>query len=321
MNIQYKIKDLVINNFYNKEQDREIKITNLSQEIKNIKIHYYYSSTFFPYYELNFDIKPNTWFKPDTDVLKNCAFIFLEIDGKDKQKIDLISNKNLKKIKDKIICVGLNKTGTSSLTENLHKLGLNVWAGYNDPKKLLEFSNYTFQNKSIGNTIDLVEKTDVDFFQDIPFSCPGISEKIINILPQARYILTVRESSNKWVKSVKNFWKNYFVNEEFKYNMIIGYHNDLYGNEFNNPTYLFNMFETWDINQYEGDIDEKLTKVYENHINSVKNTLISNNCDWIEIDVSKKGELKKLTEWLNIENNEEDFLWINKTYNKKNESN
>lgn len=29
------------------------------------------------------------------------------------------------------------------------------------------------------------------------------------------------------------------------------------------------------------------------------------------------NELKKLTEWLDIENDGEDFLWINKTYNEK----
>jgi len=316
MNVKYNIEGLIIDNFYNQKGDIELKITNTNQEVKNLKIHYYYSSTFFPYYELNFDIKPNTWFKPETDILKNCAFIFLEIDGKDKQKIDLISNKNLKKIKDKIICVGLNKTGTSSLTENLRKLGLNVWAGGDDNKKTISFSNYTFQNKSIGNTIDLIEKTDVDFFQDIPFSCPGISEKIINIFPQARYILTVRENSDKWVKSVKNFWPNNFKDNEFKINAISLSEKTLNLGKYTYPSYLLNMFETWDIDKYDGNIDEKLTEVYKNHINSVRNTLISNNCDWIEIDVSRKGELKKLTEWLNIYNEGEDFLWINKTHNK-----
>lgn len=313
MNLVYNIGNFEIKNYYNQVGNREIEIHNKGKTEDTIKIYYYLSSSFVPYYKFYPTLKPNHWIRPEGETLKNCSFIIVHVKGNKPEIISLLHNKKTKKIKDKIICVGLNKTGTSSLTENLKKLNLKVWGDSSNGIDNLDFNLLSFHNKSIGYTIDLIEKTDADFFQDIPFSCPSISERIINIFPQAKYILTVRENSDKWVKSVKNFWKNYFVNEEFKYNMIIGYHNDLYGNKFNNPTYLFNMFETWDIHQYEGDIDEKLTKVYENHINSVRNTLINNNCDWIEIDVSKKGELKKLTEWLNIENNEEDFLWINKT--------
>ena len=317
MNLVYNIGNFEIKNYYNQKGNREIKIHNKGKTEDTIKIYYYLSSSFIPYYKFETTLKTNHWIIPNEDTLKNCSYIMVYVDGNDPEIISLLHNKKTKKIKDKIICVGLNKTGTSSLTENLKRLNLKVWGDTQEGINSFDFNLLSFHNKSIGYTIDLIEKTDTDFFQDIPFSCPSISERIINIFPQAKYILTIRESSDKWVKSVKNFWKNYFVNEEFKYNMIIGYHNDLYGNKFNNPTYLFNMFETWDINQYEGDIDEKLTKVYENHINSVRKTLISNNCDWIEIDVSKKGELKKLTEWLNIENEEEDFLWKNKTQNKK----
>ena len=61
----------------------------------------------------------------------------------------------------------------------------------------------------------MVEKTEVDFFQDIPFSCPGISERIVNIFPQSKYILTVREDVKKWVESVKNFWHPFFNDNKF----------------------------------------------------------------------------------------------------------
>jgi hypothetical protein len=38
----------------------------------------------------------------------------------------------------------------------------------------------------------------------------------------------------------------------------------------------------------------------------------SNGVEWIEIEVSKEGELKKLTDWLGIENDKNDFNCLNK---------
>jgi hypothetical protein len=310
--LKYNVGNIIIENYYNDLGDRIIRLENMSDRNINIKIHYYYSSVFFPYYEFSTTLNSKTWVLPDFEEIKNCSFIIVYLDNEVKTMITLLSNKNLKNVRDKVICVGLNKTGTSSLTRNLKNLGLITWAD-GKPQNNLGFSNYTFNNKSIGNIIDLIEKTNVDFFQDIPFSCPKISERIINIFPQCRYILTKRESADTWVNSVINFWSKYFNSGELKLNMVTVNEHSLNIGNIKIPTYLLNMFETWDIESYNGDLYEKLSQVYENHNLSVKNTLITNNCDWIEIDVSKKGELKKLTEWLGIENEEEDFLWINKT--------
>jgi hypothetical protein len=114
--------------------------------------------------------------------------------------------------------------------------------------------------------------------------------------------------------SVKHFWKNYFQNERFD---IIGGFGNVHvtydKGVIHNPTYLLNMFETWDLEKYRGTLDEQLIQVYENHNESVKKTLQLFGCDWIEINVAKKGEFKKLTDWLGFENKMEDFLWENKT--------
>lgn len=313
--LKYDFGDIGIKNYYNGNNDRELRIDNKSKRNIHVKIHYYYASTFFPYYQFETTMNPLEWIIPSTEVLKNSSFIIAYIDNKAGSMITLLSNKNLKNVRDKIICVGLNKTGTSSVTKNLKKLGLVTW-GDGEPMRGVNFSNNTFNNKSIGTTIDLIEKTNVDFFRDIPFSCPKISERIINIFPQCRYVLTKRENTDKWIDSVINFWYPYFKNGRLELNKITGSEKFLNFGELKINTYLLNMFETWDVDSYEGNLREKLGQVYENHNLSVKNTLITNNCDWIEIDVSKKGELKRLTEWLGIKNEEEDFTWENKTKNK-----
>lgn len=315
-NINYNLNGIEIINYYNDSNDRLLKISNKTNENKKIKLFYYYPSVFFPYYTFEKELNVNEWIKPDLFYLNSCGFIIIYVDDVLMGRITLLRNKKLKKISEKIICVGLNKTGTSSLARSLKNIGLTTWADGN-PIHDLNFSHFNFSNNSIGSVIDLIEKTDVDFYQDIPFSCPGVSEKIINIFPQSKYILTKRESVDKWVSSVMRFWKPYFKDNKFTPNVISVAQHYVYDRGYlPELSYLFNLFETWDLDSYEGNIDDKLAQVYLNHNQSVKNTLTTNNCDWIEIDVSKKGEFKKLTNWLKIDNIDEDFVWINKTENK-----
>jgi len=313
-NLSYNLNNIEIVNYYDNDENRFLKLINKSDKNKNIEIFYYYSSVFFPYYKLEKKLGVGEWFIPDTYYLNSCGFIIVYIDNVLIGKITLLKNKKLKKISEKIICVGLNKTGTTSLTRSLDSVGLSTW-GDKEVTKSINFSKHSFTNNSIGISIDLIEKVNVDFYQDIPFSCPGISEKIINIFPQSKYILTKRESVDKWISSVKRFWRPFFKNDKFNPNAIsFGSHFIHDRGEVPELSYLLNLFETWNLDLYDGNIDDKLAQVYINHNQSVKNTLITNNCDWIEIDVSKKGEFRKLTEWLKIDNKQnEDFVWVNKT--------
>ena len=314
-NLEYDLKGIKLINYYDDSNNRVVKVHNQSTQTKKLNLHFYYPSIFYPYGNWELEIKPTEWFMLSSGLIDPCSFLISYVDGEVTGKIHLLHNKNLKPIKDKVICVGLNKTGTSSLGVNLKKLGFNVWedGNHSNPINSVEFSNYTFSNKSIGTSIDLIEKTNVDFFQDIPFSCPGISERLIKNFPQARYVLTKRIDSETWVKSVKKFWHHYFKEDKFTPNSFSTIQHHIGVGTIPEISYLLNMFETWDIDSYKGTLDEKLTQVYNNHNLSVKKTLITHNCDWIEIDVSKKGELKKLTNWLEIENNTPDFVWVNKS--------
>jgi len=313
--IYLKLQNIEFLNYYDKDNSRIIKVTNKNDSKINLRMDYFYPSIFMPYYKYECFLDKNHWVKPSLKFLEPCSFIMLYIDNVLIGKINLLSNKKLKKIKDKIICVGLNKTGTTSLTQEISNLGF-ISLGEDSGINNGTFSQFTFTNQSIGTSVDLIEKTNIDFFQDIPFSCPTISEKIINFYPHCKYILTTRNNAEEWVQSVKKFFSTFFTNGNFNpqgsldVNVINTIHDR---GEVKELTFLLNMFETWNLNLYEENIDDKLKQVYINHNLSVKNTLNSNNCDWIEINVSKKGELKKLTNWLNIENDKKDFIWLNKS--------
>ena len=306
----HNIEDFIITQFYNDDNDRTLKIENKGEE-REINIHFYYPSVFFPHFEFNVTLKTNNWIMPNYGYYNNMGFMIVTIGGK-KHLLTLLNKINCKDIRNKIICVGLNKTGTTSLEESMKRLGYETFGVGNQMSTLLQFSN-----RAVGTSIDFIEKTDFDFYQDVPFSLPNISNDIIKKIPECRYILTKREDVSKWVSSVKKFYKEFLVNES-----VINYPTTYYTEilkcfdvELLNSNFLYNIFDTWEIDEYEGTLDEKLTQVYENHNKSIVETLNKYNCDWIEIDVSKKGELKKLTEWLGVENKEEDFVWINKTTN------
>lgn len=311
--INFNLNGVIFENFYSENDERVVKLTNFTGNDLEVKIHFYYSSVFFPFAEYKNTIGNGVWITPLSHQVKAASFILLYLNGENPIHINLIKNKKLKNISNKIICVGLNKTGTTSLGKTLELLKLNCWAG-SEPINNLSFSLVTYSNNSIGTAIDLIEKTDVDFFQDIPFSCPGTTEKIIKQFPQSKYILTTRNSSEQWVNSVKKYWKQFFPNGKFDYMGAFDNRHFMYDRGLTDlPTYLLNMFETWELEKYHGTLDEQLLQVYENHNESVKKTLQLFGCDWIEINVAKKGEFKKLTDWLGFENKMEDFLWENKT--------
>ena len=311
----YLIDDVQIEHYYNENGDRAFKFVNNTDKVVTFHIDYYFSSVMFPYYREFVPVGKNQWRSVGTKLLENCSFITINNEESDpsnfNRMITLLPNRKLKKLNEKVICVGLNKTGTSSLTQDMGELGYNTWGVHWDLK--LSHSMYHFSNNSIGTSIDLIEKTNVDFFQDIPFSCPGISERIINLYPQCKYILTKRESPEKWVNSVKNFWGAFFDENGLVSRTTDRKETWINGHTTSLSNYLYNMLLTWNLDSYEGNIDEKLAQVYENHNKNIVNHLESNNCDWIDIDVSKKGDFKRLTDWLGVDTIKNDFSWINKT--------
>lgn len=213
-------------------------------------------------------------------------------------------------LKTKIICNGLNKTGTTSLSEGLRRLGLKQF-----PENIgHQFLSDSIINESYGKLIDSIENPKYDFYEDIPFSFPNIYKKIFNFFPNEKYILTVRNNTNEWVNSCINFYGKYLYKFDLNDFSNIGSYNHMYSNVGNYKTYnwIHPMFKSWRVNGNQ-DIIKQLTEIYEKHNNNFIDFMEKNSADYIVINVSKKGELKKLSEWIGIETLEQDFKHINKT--------
>nr|XP_039258544.1 uncharacterized protein LOC120335114 [Styela clava] len=115
----------------------------------------------------------------------------------------------------KIICAGLQKTGTKSIAEALRILGYNVhdvFEQFHHEKELWD--------KILDNTVTVQDYQrilkNVDAMTDFP--AIGVREQIYEAFPDAKIILMVRSSEDEWVRSVfkqREVANEYVVKNDF----------------------------------------------------------------------------------------------------------
>ncbi len=103
----------------------------------------------------------------------------------------------------KIICVGHQKTGTSSVDVALRKLGFRVG---NASALILRTQNWTSETLDediVQKTLEVLET--VDAIQDSP--CAYVYPALDIAYPGSKFILTIRDTDS-WLKSYRNFFKD-----------------------------------------------------------------------------------------------------------------
>jgi hypothetical protein len=99
-----------------------------------------------------------------------------------------------KKNDPKVFCIGAVKTGSSSLTKALNILGYR-----------------TYQNISIKEPKEgwsqFLKKSNFDYFSDWPMRKDGLYKELNKVLPNSKFILTIREKQS-WVKSYENYFQD-----------------------------------------------------------------------------------------------------------------
>ncbi|MCE9612799.1 MAG: hypothetical protein K8T26_00895 [Lentisphaerae bacterium] len=103
----------------------------------------------------------------------------------------------------KLFGIGLNKTGTKSLEVAYLKLGYRI--GQQAVFESLFDDFVAGRRDAFFREVDRFEA-----FQDIPFSIPGAYRILVEHYPDARYILTVRDSVEQWVSSMLRFHAKLF---------------------------------------------------------------------------------------------------------------
>jgi len=206
-----------------------------------------------------------------------------------------------KKNKPKIFCIGQNKTGTTSLQKFFQDHGFKVG---DQPTAELLMDDYI--NRNWKPILKYCETAEV--FQDVPFSNDYLFILLDYHFPNAKFILTERDSPEQW------------------YNSITKFHAKLFGKDgqvptkedLQNATYRYNGF-LWKTfyekyGEVPGNIYNKthLISIYEERNKQIKH-YFKNKSNFLVVNLSQPDAIQKMADFLQITPKYEEMPWENKT--------
>ncbi|PZD76607.1 sulfotransferase [Mesonia sp. K7] len=206
--------------------------------------------------------------------------------------------------KPKIFCIGLNKTGTTSLEKEMLELGFIVGNQMKGTKLLYDWSKRDF---------NLLRKlcNSAEFFQDAPFSYPFTFIVLDQMFPNSKFILTERDNAEVW------------------YNSLTKFHSKLWGDGLNPPTIQelkkapgpnpgfrydsMTLVKNVPLDQpYKKEV---LIDYYETHNKYVKEYFRHTKNKLLTINVSIPEDYKRFCDFIGRKTEKSEFPWENKTKN------
>lgn len=150
------------------------------------------------------------------------------------------------------------------------------------------------------------------FFQDLPFSAPGMVNILLEEFPDAKFILTERKSPKVWYQSLCNFHKSYFNAKG----------STPTAEELKQSNYRYQGF-AWDANRAlyrspENDPynEEILIESYINHSASIRK-LFQGKTNLLTLSIEDANAVSQLEHFLGIESKIKTLPWLNKTSSLK----
>ena len=211
--------------------------------------------------------------------------------------------KHLVKGKTKYFCIGINKTGTTSLEKAFVQLDYLVGNQFVAERL---FDKYYAKN-NFKPIIKYCETAQV--FQDIPFSCPETYKYLDRAYPGSKFILTVRDNAEQWYSSITRFHA-----KKFGLNGRIPTAENL-----KNATYL-RLGYTYDAIKIlyqtpDGDLYNKqmLIDYYNRHNEAVLEYFKRRPEDLLVINLAESDAYARFVEFIGVETEFKEFPWENKT--------
>ena len=207
--------------------------------------------------------------------------------------------------KPKIFCIGLNKTGTTSLKKEMELQGYIIG---NQRQAAILLDDYLM--RKFSRIIRYCEFA--EFFQDSPFSLPYTFIVMDHAFHGSKFILSVRNDSEEWYRSITRF------------------HSKLWGKNGSIPTQIdlqnaINVYKgrPWIVNQavfntpydnpYKKDV---MIDYYETHNKNVRDYFRHRPKDLLIINLKEKDSYSRFCEFLDLEQKRYSFPWENKTDEK-----
>lgn len=201
----------------------------------------------------------------------------------------------------KVFCIGLNKTGTTSVQAAYRRLGL-VCGNQRKAQALLQ----PWAKRNFSPIIRFCRYAEA--FQDSPFSFPFTYQALYQAFPTARFILTVRDSSEQWYESLTRFhskkWSPGRVpTKEDLQQAVNGYK----GRPWEVNRLLFNTPES---DPYNRDM---LLQFYDWHFQSVIEFFKTCPDSLLVLNVKERDAFTRFCEFLGYAKTDEPFPWENQT--------
>ena len=201
----------------------------------------------------------------------------------------------------KVFCIGLNKTGTTSIKYALEELGFRTG---NEKKAKGLFDHWV--QRDFKPIIRFCHSADA--FQDSPFSLPYTYIALDQYFKNAKFILTIRDNAQQWVDSLRNFhaalWGNGNTPTKSDLENAINLEK---GRPWRVNRALFNSPEDDPYN-----IDD-LSLFYHSYNTDVVNYFKYRQNDLLVINLSEKDSYGKMCTFLAVKPQREDFPHKNKT--------
>ena len=208
----------------------------------------------------------------------------------------------LKKQKNKVFCIGRNKTGTTSLEKALRELGFKM-GDQSRAEWLLPY----YRERNFSPIIDFCRTADA--FQDAPFSYPYTFIALYQAFPDAKFILSVRNTDEEWYQSVLRF-----QSKNIGKNGALPTAEDLKNATYRYKGFMWEMFQALYQTPENDPYNKETLIAHYNFHNQMARDFFRDKPNFLEINVSEEGTYQKLCGFLNVRPVRQEFPWENKSF-------
>jgi len=212
-----------------------------------------------------------------------------------------IINSVLVRGKQKIFCIGRNKTGTTSLKKAFEDLGFIVG---NQREAFLLLNDY------IARDFEAIKKycKAAQVFQDFPFSYPDTYRFLDQAYPNSKFILSIRNSPDQWYESVVTFHSKLFGGGNLPTVSLLKDADYIW------KGWIWEAFhEIYKTPEHDPYNRTMLISQYVTYNNDVNDYFRNRKDDFIEINIAERDSYMRLMKFLNIESPYNEFPWANRT--------
>jgi hypothetical protein len=202
----------------------------------------------------------------------------------------------------KVFCIGANKTGTTSMFLEFHRMGLKTNKRRDGAPELVKY----YLNGNFDEIIKFCEKYEA--FQDVPFSLPNTYKYLHESYPDAKFILTLRDSPDVWYGSLIRHYSQVFGK-----NGKIPTKQDLKNHGWTHLSWMWELnrllYDTPEEEPYQKD---KMIEWYNTYNKNVID-YFKDKENFLVLNLKEKESYKKFTDFLEIESPFKTFLHANRT--------